>query len=75
MQISARNTLSGTVKSITLGNVNAEIVLELPGGVELTSTITRHSAERMGLRGRPACLRDRQVQRRDDRGGVTCATS
>ena len=55
MQISARNTLSGTVKSITLGNVNAEIVLELPGGVELTSTITLHSAERLGLAvGQPA---------------------
>ena len=49
MQISARNTLKGTVKSIKLGEVNAEIVLEIGGGQYLTSTITRTSAERLGL--------------------------
>ncbi|GHF42999.1 molybdopterin-binding protein [Deinococcus metalli] len=49
MRISARNTLTGAVKTITLGEVNAEIVLDLGNGVELTSTITRHSAERLGL--------------------------
>lgn len=49
MQISARNTLKGRVKSIKLGEVNAEIVLEIGGGQELTSTITRTSAERLGL--------------------------
>ncbi len=49
MQISARNTLKGTVKAIKLGEVNAEIVLEIAGGLELTSTITRSSAERLGL--------------------------
>lgn len=49
MQISARNTLKGTVKSVKLGEVNAEIVLDLGGGLELTSTITRTSAERLGL--------------------------
>jgi len=55
MQISARNTLKGTVKAIKLGEVNAEIVLEIEGGQELTSTITRSSAERLGLEvGKPA---------------------
>ena len=49
MQISARNTLKGTVKAIKLGEVNAEIVLDLGNGMELTSTITRTSAERLGL--------------------------
>ena len=49
MQISARNTLKGTVKAIKLGEVNAEIVLDLNNGMELTSTITRTSAERLGL--------------------------
>ena len=55
MQISARNTLKGTVKAIKLGEVNAEVVLELEGGQELTSTITRTSAERLRLEvGKPA---------------------
>ncbi len=55
MQISACNTLKGTVKAIKLGEVNAQVVLELEGGQELTSTITRTSAERLGLEvGKPA---------------------
>ena len=55
MQISARNTLKGTVKAIKLGEVNAEVVLDLGNGMELTSTFTRTSAERLGLEvGKPA---------------------
>lgn len=49
MKISARNVLKGTIKQITPGAVNAEVVLELPGGVEIVSIITKHSAEAMGL--------------------------
>lgn len=49
MKISARNVLKGTVKEITLGTVDAEIVVQLPGGVEIVSVITRHSAEAMEL--------------------------
>jgi len=49
MQISARNTLSGTVKAITSGMVNAEIVIEVAPGLEITSVITQASAERLGL--------------------------
>lgn len=30
--------------------VNSEIVVELPGGVEITSIITKNSAEHMGLK-------------------------
>ena len=55
MQISARNTLKGIIKAIKYGEVNAEIILDLEGGQELTSTITRSSAERLGLEvGKPA---------------------
>lgn len=55
MKISARNTLKGTVKQIRLGDVDAEVTLELPGGVEIVSTITRASAEALGLaQGKPA---------------------
>ncbi len=49
MKISARNVLSGTVKSITHGAVNSEVVIELAGGTEIVSIITKSSAERLGL--------------------------
>jgi molybdopterin-binding protein len=49
MEISARNVFRGTVKSINYGQILAELVIELPGGVEITSLITKTSAERMGL--------------------------
>jgi molybdopterin-binding protein len=49
MQISARNQLKGKVKSVKLGNVMAEIVIELGTGEELVSAITRGSAESLNL--------------------------
>ncbi len=49
MKISARNLLKGTVKNVTHGAVNSEIILELPGGIELVSIITKTSAENLGL--------------------------
>lgn len=49
MKISARNVLQGVVKSITHGAVNSEVVIELPGGAEIVSIITKSSAESLGL--------------------------
>ncbi len=49
MQISARNMLKGQVKQVIEGAVNDEIVIELPGGVEIVSVITKSSAEALGL--------------------------
>ncbi len=49
MKISARNTLKGKVKSITDGAVNSEVVVELPGGAEIVSIITKTSAQSLGL--------------------------
>jgi len=49
MQLSARNVLKGKVKKVTLGAVNSEVVIELPGGTEIVSVITKSSAERLGL--------------------------
>ncbi|MEZ4769845.1 MAG: TOBE domain-containing protein [Caldilineales bacterium] len=49
MKISARNVLAGTVKSINHGAVNSEVVVELPGGVEIVSIITKSSAESLEL--------------------------
>ena len=48
MELSARNQLQGTVKSVTLGAVMAEVVVDV-NGQEVVSTITRGSAERLGL--------------------------
>jgi molybdopterin-binding protein len=48
MEISARNQLQGTVKSVTLGAVMAEVVVDI-NGQEVVSAITRGSAERLGL--------------------------
>lgn len=49
MEISARNQLPGTVKSVKLGAVMAEVVIEV-NGLEVVSAITRSSAEAMGLK-------------------------
>ncbi|MGH9901071.1 MAG: TOBE domain-containing protein [Pyrinomonadaceae bacterium] len=55
MRISARNTLKGVVKNVVPGAVNAEVTIELPGGIEIISIITKESAEKLGLdRGREA---------------------
>lgn len=49
MQISARNSLKGTIKSIEDGAVNSQIIVELSNGVEVVSIITKDSAERLNL--------------------------
>ena len=49
MELSARNQLPATVKRVQTGDIMAEVVLELDGGVELVAAITRGSAERLGL--------------------------
>lgn len=49
MKISARNQLEGTVKEVTHGAVNSEVVLEVAPGVELVAIVTRRSAEALGL--------------------------
>ena len=50
MKISARNVLKGKVKEITPGAVNSEVTIELPGGLEMVSVITKSSAETLGLK-------------------------
>jgi molybdopterin-binding protein len=49
MKISARNILKGKVKKIVPGAVNSEVTIELPGGQEITSIITKKSVENLGL--------------------------
>jgi molybdopterin-binding protein len=48
VEVSARNQLNGTVRSVRLGAVMSEVVLDI-GGQEVVAAITRSSVERMGL--------------------------
>ncbi len=47
--LSARNQLKGTVRSVNLGQVMAEVVIAV-GGNEVVSLISRASAENMKLK-------------------------
>jgi molybdopterin-binding protein len=49
MKISARNRLSGTVREVVLGAVNAEVTLEIAPGVNVVSIITKDAIEELGL--------------------------
>jgi molybdopterin-binding protein len=49
MALSARNQLPGTVKSVVLGAVMAEIVVDV-GGHDVVSVITRRSAESLDIK-------------------------
>ncbi len=48
MELSARNQLQGTIKSIETGAVMAEVVVDV-GGQEMVAAITVTSTERLGL--------------------------
>jgi molybdopterin-binding protein len=41
--------LKGKVKTLEPGAVNTEVTIELPGGTEIVSIITKRSAETLGL--------------------------
>jgi molybdate transport system regulatory protein len=49
MRLSARNQLAGTVARVLPGAVNTEVAIALPGGGTIAATVTRASAEEMGL--------------------------
>jgi molybdopterin-binding protein len=49
MKISARNVLKGKVAKVTHGAVNSEVVVQLPGRVEIISIITKKSAKGLAL--------------------------
>lgn len=50
MKISARNVLEGKVAKITVGAVNTEVIIELPGGNQIVSIISKESSEKLGLK-------------------------
>jgi molybdopterin-binding protein len=48
METSARNQLRGTVVSVSLGAVMAEVTVDV-NGAQVVAAITKESAERLGL--------------------------
>ena len=50
MKLSARNVLKGKVKSLQHGDVNSEVIVQLPGGIEIVSIITKTAAQNLQLK-------------------------
>jgi len=49
MKLSARNVLKGKVLKINYGAVVSEVVIQLPGGDEIVSVITKSSLDSMRI--------------------------
>ena len=49
MKLSARNILKGKVIKINYGSVISEVVIQLPGGDEIVSTITKTSLDSLRI--------------------------
>ena len=49
MKLSARNVFRGTVKAIEVGAVNVDVLVEIAPGTEVSSIITKNSAEKLAL--------------------------
>jgi molybdate transport system regulatory protein len=49
MRLSARNQLAGTVAAIDVGAVMAIVKVDLPGGQQITASITKESLEQLGV--------------------------
>jgi molybdopterin-binding protein len=50
LKLSARNVLKGKVKSIQHGAVNSEVIVQIPGGIEIVSIITKTAAQNLQLK-------------------------
>jgi molybdopterin-binding protein len=50
VKISARNLLKGKVTRLIHGAVNTEVTIEISGGAEVVSMITKTSAKKLGLK-------------------------
>ncbi|MGH8112844.1 MAG: TOBE domain-containing protein [Rhodanobacteraceae bacterium] len=50
MKTSARNELAGSIKTVTPGAVNSEVVLDLGGGDEVVAIITNASVASLALK-------------------------
>lgn len=55
LRFSARNQLTGTVKSINKGAVNTDVAIQLPGGTLIHAVVTNEAVMELGLKqGSPA---------------------
>jgi molybdopterin-binding protein len=50
MKLSARNVLPATVKTVTPGAVDSEVVMELAPGIQMVAIITKQSAQNLALK-------------------------
>lgn len=50
MKTTARNQFAGTISALEIGPVTAQVTLTLPGGQEITATLTAASASRLKLK-------------------------
>jgi molybdopterin-binding protein len=49
MKLSARNVIKGKIKTLEVGAVNVEVIVEIAPGIEITSIVTKKSSDRLGL--------------------------
>jgi molybdate transport system regulatory protein len=49
MRLSARNQLTGTVSSIDVGSVMTIVTIDLDGGQQVTSSVTKLAVDDLGL--------------------------
>ena len=49
MKLSARNIIKGTIKEITPGAINADVVLDIGNGLEIAAQISKTSVDHLGL--------------------------
>jgi molybdopterin-binding protein len=50
MELSARNQIAGRITSVRVDGLMAEVSVDIGGGKEIISTITRTSAQRLDLK-------------------------
>jgi molybdopterin-binding protein len=50
MKLSARNSLPGTVTSVKLGPVSAEVTINVAPGIDVVAVISATSAQQLGLK-------------------------
>lgn len=50
MKISARNSIKGKVKNVVIGQVSAEVTIDLGNGKELVSVVTKNSVDNLGIK-------------------------
>jgi molybdopterin-binding protein len=55
MKLSTRNIIKGTVKQITPGAINTDVILDVGNGIDIVAQISKTSVDHLGLAvGKPA---------------------